>query len=490
MADEAEKGAGGSSASGSTSASRSASGPGSGTGPVAASGSAFASDPVPQRILILGAAGRDFHDYNVAFRHDPSSEVVGFTATQIPGIAARRYPPELAGPQHPEGLPIWPEEELEARIAEHRVDRVVFAYSDVTHEHVMHLASRVLAAGADFQLTGPRRTMLEAACPVIAVSAVRTGCGKSQTARFIAARLRAAGVRVAAIRHPMPYGDLAAQAVQRFAERADLDRAACTVEEREEYEPVIEAGGVIFAGVDYARILEAAEKEADVILWDGGNNDYPFVRPDLHVVLVDALRPGHVGHHHPGEATLRMADWVLIAKSDVASPAQVQEAREEVRRILPEVPIVLGASPVVLDDPERVRGRRVVVVDDGPTLTHGGMSFGAGFRAAIDAGAEVVDPWAGADPALRAVRDAYPHLDRVLPAMGYGEEQVAALGRTLAACDAEVIVAGTPVDLAALLDVPKPVVRARYRYADRTRPGLEDVIDRFVAETVQGGNSS
>lgn len=443
-----------------------------------------------QRVLILGAAGRDFHDYNVAFRHDPLVEVVGFTAAQIPGIDARRYPAELAGPRHPEGLPIWPEDELEARIAEHQIDRVVFAYSDVSHEHVMHLASRVLAAGADFQLTGPRRTMLRSARPVIAVSAVRTGCGKSQTARFIAGRLREAGLRVAAIRHPMPYGDLVAQAVQRFADRADLDRAACTVEEREEYEPYLEAGGVVFAGVDYARILEAAEKEADVILWDGGNNDFPFVRPDLHLVLVDALRPGHVGHHHPGEATLRMADLVVIAKSDVASPAQVQQARDEVRRILPEVPLLLGASPVTLDDPGRVQGRRVVVVDDGPTLTHGGMSFGAGFRAALDAGAEVVDPWANADPALLDVRRAYPHLDRVLPAMGYGAAQLEALGRTLAACDADVIVAGTPVDLAALLDVPQPIVRARYRYADRGEPGLGGIIDRFVNETVEGGGSS
>jgi len=439
--------------------------------------------------MILGAAGRDFHDFNVLYRDDPAIEVVGFTATQIPGIAQRRYPAALAGPRYPGGIPIWPEDELEQRIAEHGVDRVVFAYSDVTHEHVMHLASRAIGCGADFELPGSARTMLASARPVIAVSAVRTGCGKSQTSRWIAEILREAGLRVAAIRHPMPYGDLAAQRVQRFASPADLDHADCTVEEREEYEPYLEAGGVVFAGVDYGEILSAAEKEADVVLWDGGNNDFPFVRPDLHVVLVDALRPLQVDTHHPGEAVLRMADVVVVAKSDTATPDQVQQATEAVRRVRPDVPVVRGASPVTLDDAERVRGRRVVVVDDGPTLTHGGMSFGAGFRAAVEAGAEIVDPRPHADPGMLEVFRRYPHLGRVLPAMGYGDEQLAALGRTLASTGADVVVTGTPVDLAALLELPMPVVRARYRYADADAPGLRSIIDRFVRKHAEGGKS-
>lgn len=424
-----------------------------------------------ERILILGAAGRDFHDFNVVYREDPGAEVVAFTATQIPGIEGRRYPAALAGAAYPEGIPIHEESELEALCEAHAVDRVVFAYSDVPHARVMHLASRALAAGADFSLLGPQRTMLESRAPVIAVSAVRTGCGKSQIARWLAAALRERGVRVASLRHPMPYGDLAAQRVQRFASREDLDAAACTAEEREEYEPYIEAGGVIFAGVDYAAILAEAEREADVVLWDGGNNDFPFVRPDGHVVVVDALRPRDLTSHHPGEAVLRMADLVVLNKVDSASSGDVQCALEGIAAVRPGVPIVRAASPVVLDDPAAVRGRRVVVVDDGPTLTHGGMAYGAGSVAAIAAGAsELVDPAPAAVGAIRETLARYRHLDRTLPAMGYGDAQLADLAETLDRVDADLVVSGTPLDLARLVRVNKPVVRARYGFADEPGP--------------------
>ncbi|MDJ0786445.1 MAG: GTPase [Myxococcota bacterium] len=434
------------------------------------------------RIVILGAAGRDFHDFNLLYRDDPEVEVVAFTATQIPGIADRRYPPSLSGPNHPDGIPILPESELEALIRRQAVDRVVFAYSDVPHAWVMHLASRTLSSGADFEIPGPGRTMLRSGLPVIAVSAVRTGCGKSQTARWIVRRLRDRGVRVAALRHPMPYGDLERQRVQRFAKHEDLAAASCTTEEREEYEPYLEAGGVVFAGVDYAAILAAAETEADVIVWDGGNNDFPFVRPDLHVVLVDALRPDQVASHHPGEVVARMADVVVVNKVRSAEPEQVERAVSAVRELRPDVPILRAASPVRLDDPEAVRGRRVVVVDDGPTLTHGGMAFGAGHQAAVAAGAQVVDPRPGAAPEILAVYRAYPHLERVLPAMGYGEAQLDALRRTLDAADADCIVAGTPVDLAALVPLRLPVVRARYEYEDAEEPGLGAWVDRLLED--------
>lgn len=436
-----------------------------------------------RRLVILGAAGRDFHDFNVLWREDSSVEVVAFTGAQIPGIDDRRYPPALAGPLYPEGIPIVPEHGLEALCARRSVDEVVLAYSDLAHAQVMHLASRVLATGAAFSMPGPARTMLRAQRPVIAVSAVRTGCGKSQTARFLAAHLASRGVRVAVLRHPMPYGDLAAQRVQRFATRSDLDAARCTAEEREEYEPYVEAGGVIFAGVDYPAILAAAEKESELILWDGGNNDFPFVRPDLHVVLVDALRPDQLATHHPGETCLRMADVVVVNKMESAGEADVQRAVAGVRALRPEVGILRAASPVALDDPEAVRGRRVLVVDDGPTLTHGGMAYGAGFVAASAAGAaEIVDPRPFAAPAMRRAFEAYPHLGRVLPALGYDAEQLAALRETIDASDAELVVSGTPLDLAALLRLAKPVVRARYRYRDADSPGLADRVDEFLKD--------
>jgi predicted GTPase len=434
------------------------------------------------RIVILGAAGRDFHDFNVVFRADASVEVVAFTATQIPGIAGRRYPPALAGPLYANGIPIIAEDDLESFCRDRAVDTVVFAYSDVPHAQVMHLASRALALGADFRIIGPGRSMLGAHRPVIAVSAVRTGCGKSQTARWISERLRAAGLRVAALRHPMPYGDLAAQTVQRFATIADLAAAECTIEEREEYEPHIAAGGVVFAGVDYAAILAAAEREADVILWDGGNNDFPFIRPDLHIVLVDALRPDQADTHHPGEATLRMADVIVVNKVDAAAPGDVEAAVASAARVNPEAAMVRAASPVRLDDADAVRGRRALVVEDGPTITHGGMAHGAGHVAALAAGAaEIVDPRPAADPAIAAVYARFPHIGKVLPAMGYGADQLAALAATIDAAAADVVVSASPVDLAALITSAKPIVRARYDYRDTETPGLGGLIDDFVA---------
>ena len=436
-----------------------------------------------KRILILGAAGRDFHNFNVVFRDDPAVRVVAFTAAQIPGIAGRRYPASLAGRLYPDGIPIVAEDGLEEICAREGVEQVVFAYSDVPHAAVMHLASRALAGGADFFLLGPGRTMLPARLPVIAVSAVRTGCGKSQIARWIATRLRGQGLRVAVLRHPMPYGDLERQRVQRFANRADLDRAECTTEEREEYEPHIDAGNVVFAGVDYAAIVAAAEVEAEVIVWDGGNNDFPLVRPHLHIVVADALRPGQATSHHPGEAVLRMADIVVVNKVDAAAGPDVDRVIAEVAAVNPRASIVRARSPVRLDDPEAVRGRRVLVVEDGPTITHGGMPFGAGHVAATAAGAaEIVDPRDSLAPALRAVFAMYPHIGHVLPAVGYGAEQIEALRQTIDDSSAEVVVAATPVDLAALLRPRTPVVRARYDYADAGEPKLGDFVDAFLMQ--------
>jgi predicted GTPase len=435
------------------------------------------------RVLILGAAGRDFHNFNAVYRDDPAMEVVAFTAAQIPGIEDRRYPAELSGPAYPAGIPIRAEAELEALIAEHRVEKVVFAYSDVPHEHVMHLASRALAAGADFSLLGPRRTWLRASVPVIAVSAVRTGCGKSQVARYLSRRLRDRGLRVAVIRHPMPYGDLAAARVQRFAVPADLDAAGCTIEEREEYEPHLAAGNVVFAGVDYGAIAARAQAEADVIVWDGGNNDFPFLRPDLHVALVDALRPGHETAYHPGESVLRMADLVLVAKADAAAPAALAQLEASVRAANARARIVRGGSPITLEDAAAVRGKRVVVVEDGPTVTHGGMAHGAALLAATAAGAQIVDPRPWAAPRIASVYALHPHIGPVLPAMGYSSGQIAALRETLNAVAADAIVAGTPVDLARLVAPDKPVLRARYEYAELERPGLWEAVERFLEGT-------
>jgi predicted GTPase len=435
-----------------------------------------------RRIVIVGAAGRDFHNFNVVYRDEPKDNVIAFTAAQIPGIAGRRYPPGLAGALYPAGIPIVDEAELDALCGRERIDEVVFAYSDVPHEHVMHLASRALAAGADFALLGPRRTMLASRLPVIAVTAVRTGCGKSAIARWLSVRLRGQGRRVAVLRHPMPYGDLMREQVQRFASPQDLASAQCTVEEREEYEPHIAAGNVVFAGVDYAAILNAAEAEADLIVWDGGNNDFPFIRPDFHIAVADALRPSQIATHHPGEAVARMAHVLVVNKTDSASPEEVATAIAGLRAVNPAAPIIKARSPVRLDDPLAIRGRRVLVVEDGPTITHGGMVHGAGFVAAEAAGAAaIVDPRAFAAPEIAAVYEKYAHIGRVLPAVGYGPAQLAALAATIDASPADIVVSATPIDLARLIAIAKPVVRARYDYAPDGPPLLADLVDRFLA---------
>jgi predicted GTPase len=439
--------------------------------------------PPPIRTLIMGAAGRDFHNFNVVFRDDPTHEVVAFTAAQIPDIAGRRYPPALAGRHYPDGIPIVDEARLAELCREERVQQVVFAYSDVSHGQVMHCASIALAAGADFILLGPRRTMLEARVPVIAVSAVRTGCGKSQTSRWLSRLLRRAGLSAAVIRHPMPYGDLERQAVQRFAHRGDLQRAGCSVEEREEYEPHLALGNPVYAGVDYGRILARAEAEAQLILWDGGNNDFPFIRPHLHIVLVDPLRPGHEASHHPGEAVLRMADIVVIAKVNSAADADIQQVTENVRRINPAAAIVRAASPVQLEEPERVRGKRVLVVEDGPSITHGGMPYGAGYVAATRARAgRIVDPHRFAVGEIARMYVRYPHIGPVLPALGYHPGQLEDLRATIAAAAADVVVTATPCELSALIEIDKPVVCARYEYAEAGEPGLGALVEAFQRE--------
>jgi predicted GTPase len=432
------------------------------------------------RVVIMGAAGRDFHDFNVVYRTDPSVEVVAFTATQIPGIADRRYPAELAGPLYPNGIPIHPEGDLETIIRAEHVDRVVFAYSDVSHETVMHAASRALAAGADFTLLGPARTMLESRRPVIAVGATRTGSGKSQTTRYVAALLAERGVTPVVIRHPMPYGDLAAQRVQRFATYEDLDRHDTTIEEREEYEPHIDAGRVVYAGVDYEAILRAAEEEADVILWDGGNNDFPFYRPDLYIVVADPLRAGDELRYHPGETNVRMADVIVINKVDSAEPAAVDAIRATIAELNPTASVVTARSDLTLEGPP-IDGRRVVVVEDGPTLTHGGMTYGAGVVAARRlAAAERVDPRAAAVGSIREVLERYPALEPLVPAMGYGATQVAELAATLNSVDADIVLSATPIDLTRVLQLIKPITRVRYELTEVDGPSLAELVEPIV----------
>jgi predicted GTPase len=434
-----------------------------------------------RRVLIMGAAGRDFHNFNVAFRDDPATEVVAFTATQIPGIARRRYPATLAGPRYPDGIPILDESELQTICGERKVNEVVFAYSDVTHEYVMHKASVVLAAGADFTLLGPKRTMLQARVPVIAVCAVRTGVGKSQVARFISRQLKLRGIRVAVIRHPMPYGNLQKQAVQRFETGHDLDAAQCTVEEREEYEPHLAIGNLVYAGADYGRILHEAEQEADVILWDGGNNDYPFFAPDLHIVLVDPLRPGDETTYYPGEAVLRMADLVIVAKANSATEANISRVTEAARSLAPAAEILRGESHITLDDAEAVRGKRVLVIEDGPTLTHGGMTYGAGYLAARAAGArEIIDPRKSAVGQITEAFEQYPHIKEVLPALGYSAAELSDLRATINGSDAEVVVCGTPSDLSHLIEIKKPLVRARYEFAEGDEQRLSRSLSSFL----------
>jgi predicted GTPase len=437
--------------------------------------------PKVQNIVIMGAAGRDFHNFNVAFRDDERFKVVAFTAAQIPGIANRRYPPALAGKLYPNGIPILAEEDLSKICKSHAVDQVVFAYSDVEHTAVMHKGSMALATGADFALLGPQRTMVKSTLPVIAICAVRTGVGKSQTTRWIGNRLRKMGIRAAVIRHPMPYGDLEKQAVQRFVKPSDLDAANCTIEEREEYEPHIAAGNIVYAGVDYERILRQAETEAQVILWDGGNNDFSFYKPDLHIVMVDPLRAGHEATHHPGEAVLRMADVAVIAKVNSASSLDVEKVADSIRHLAPQAKIIRAASRVSVDDISAVRGKRAIVVDDGPTITHGGMPYGAGHVAALAAGAaQVIDPRPFAQGEIAAVYRKFGHIGKVLPAMGYTDKELADLQATLNAADADVVVAGTPIDLSHLVKLSKPIVRARYEFAEEDDPGLGALVDEFL----------
>jgi predicted GTPase len=428
-------------------------------------------------VVIMGAGGRDFHDFNVVFRDDPATRVVAFTATQIPGIDDRVYPASLAGPRYPEGIPIRPETELAEIVREHQVDEVVFAYSDVAHVDVMHRASVVLATGADFRLLGPRATMLRSRRPVVAVTAVRTGCGKSQTSRRIGSLLRASGLRVALVRHPMPYGDLEAMRVQRFATVADIDAADPTVEEREEYEVPVELGMVMYAGVDYGEILARAEEDADVIVWDGGNNDFPFYVPDLQVTVTDPLRAGHELAYHPGETNLRMADVVVVNKVDAASPEDVERVLADVAAVNPRATVIRAASPVSLDPGPPLEGARVLVVEDGPTLTHGGMAFGAGTVAAREAGAaELVDPRPDAVGSIADTFTRYPHVGAVLPAMGYGADQLRELVETIDRVECDVVVVGTPFDLARLIRVRHPLRRARYELRELGHPTLHDAI--------------
>jgi predicted GTPase len=438
----------------------------------------------PKRILIMGAAGRDFHNFNLVFRDNPTVEVVAFTCSQIPGLAGRRYPSSLAGRRYPNGIPILDEANLAAICKDQSIDEVIFAYSDVAHTAVMHKASIALASGADFSLLGPERTMLKSRVPVIAVCAVRTGVGKSQVTRYLSSRFKERGLRVVVIRHPMPYGDLERQAVQRFEKPADLDSSQCTIEEREEYEPHLLIGNLVYSGIDYARILETAEQEADLILWDGGNNDFSFLRPDLHIVLVDPLRPGHETSHHPGEAVLRMADIVLVAKSNSAASFDVNQVVTTCKSIVPGADIVMGGSAITLDHPEAVRGRRAIVVDDGPTLTHGGMAFGAGYLAACNAGAsEIVDPRISAVGEIARAFEQFPHIGRVLPALGYSQQQLHDLRRTINHSEADVVVSGTPSDISHLIEIDKPVVRAHYEYTELGEPRLMDLVESFMRRT-------
>ncbi|MEW6032556.1 MAG: cyclic 2,3-diphosphoglycerate synthase [Bacillota bacterium] len=425
----------------------------------------------------MGAAGRDFHNFNTFYRGNPAYEVVAFTATQIPNIEGRVYPAELAGEGYPRGIPIHPEDELPRLVQELGVDQVVFAYSDVPHDYVMHKASTALAAGADFVLQGPEATMLRSTKPVVAVCAVRTGAGKSQTTRRVSEILKKAGKQVAVVRHPMPYGDLVKQAVQRFAVYEDLDRHDCTIEEREEYEPHLDRGSIVFAGVDYEAILRRAEKEADVILWDGGNNDFAFYRADVYITVADPHRPGHELLYHPGETNLRLADIVVINKVDTARPEDVEAVRRNVAAVNPGAVVIEADSPLTVSgDAEALRGRTVLVVEDGPTLTHGEMAYGAGTIAARRAGAVAVDPRPYAVGSIATTFAKYPHMGPVLPAMGYGAEQVRELEETIERTPAEVVVIGTPIDLRRVVKLSKPAVRVRYDLQERGRPTLAEAL--------------
>jgi predicted GTPase len=430
-----------------------------------------------ERVLIMGAAGRDFHNFNTYFRDNPAYHVVAFTATQIPDIAGRCYPAALAGALYPQGIPIEAEDRLAALIGAHKINQVIFAYSDVSHEYVMHKASAVLAAGADFRILGPNATMLAARVPVIAITAVRTGSGKSQTTRRVAHILKDMGKKTVIVRHPMPYGDLTKQICQRFASYDDLERHQCTIEEREEYEPHIDNGNIVYAGVDYGIILEQAQAEADVVLWDGGNNDMPFYRPDLHIVIADPLRPGHELSYHPGEVNLRCANVVIINKTDSATPDGVATVRRSIEAVNPAATVIEAASPLFIEGREQIRGKRVLVVEDGPTVTHGEMSYGAGHVAARKFGAaEIVDPRPYAVGSIAETYRKYPTTGMVLPAMGYGAKQVGELEATLRAADCDLVIIATPIDLRRLIGLNKPSVRVRYELQEIGKPDLDDML--------------
>ncbi len=435
------------------------------------------------RVIIMGAAGRDFHNFNVYYRKNKQYDVVAFTAAQIPGIERRNYPTVLAGPNYPNGIPIYPEEKLIDLIREYAVEEVVFAYSDVSHEYVMHEASTALSNGPDFRLMGPLTTMLKAKVPVISVCATRTGSGKSQTSRKVAEILKNLGYRIVVVRHPMPYCNLSEEAVQRFASYEDLDKYTCTIEEREEYEPHILCGNTVYAGVDYERILVEAENDADIIIWDGGNNDLPFIWPDLHIVVTDPHRPGHELRYHPGETNLRMANVVIINKVDTADPENVKTVRKNVMSVNAEATIVEAASPITVDKPELVAGKRVIVVEDGPTLTHGQMSYGAGALAAKMLGAkELVDPRPYAVGSITKTFEKYPHLRSVLPAMGYGLDQIHELEQTINATPCDAVLVGTPIDLRRFLNLNKPSARATYELQETGTPTLEEILKNFFSK--------
>ena len=430
-----------------------------------------------RRVLIMGAAGRDFHNFNLCFRDNPAFEVVGFTATQIPNISERRYPAQLAGSLYPDGIPIYEEDRIEELIHKLSVHLVVFAYSDVSHTHVMHSASRVVAAGADFILLGFNDTSLKAKKPVVSVCAVRTGAGKSQTTRRVCKKLLDRGRRVVAVRHPMPYGDLVKQRVQRFATFEDLDRYDCTIEEREEYEPHLDRGTIVYAGIDYAEILRQAEREADVIVWDGGNNDISFFKPDLQIVVADPHRPGHERTYHPGETNVRLADVVVINKETTTDYENIEAVRASVQTLNPGAVIVDAASPITVDHPEWIRGKRALVIEDGPTLTHGEMKYGAGVIAARRHGAsEIVDPRPWLVGGMKDTFKQYPNIGALLPAMGYSKEQIRDMEKTINACPCDVVVVATPIDLRRLVSMKRPAVRVGYELEEIGRPKLEDVI--------------
>lgn len=435
------------------------------------------------KVIIMGAAGRDFHNFNVYFRNNSNYEVVAFTATQIPDIAGRKYPAELSGPLYPEGIPIYSEEELPNLIREKQIDQVILAYSDLSYQYVMNKASVVLASGADFRLMGPKSTMLKSNLTVVSICAVRTGCGKSQTTRKVTDILKKKGYKIAVIRHPMPYGDLREQVWQRYENYADLDHYNCTIEEREEYEPHLDRGNILYAGVDYQEILTRAEKDVDIIVWDGGNNDLPFYKPDLHIVVTDPHRAGHEMTYYPGEANLRMADIVVMNKIDTADLDKINQLRENIHQLAPEAILIEAASPLTVDNPELIRGKRILVVEDGPTLTHGGMKYGAGVVAAQKYGAkEIVDPRPYAIGTIKDTYTKYPGIGTLLPAMGYGKKQIQELEDTINAVDCDIVIIGTPIDLSRIIKINKKSIRVKYELQEIGRPDLEEVLNQKIKD--------